>query len=68
MAASSSSCSWPKRRVLANSLILFILIGLSCIVVADDVKQNDDTSPKSPSCDNPYELVILSNPSFLSNP
>ncbi|KAM4106126.1 hypothetical protein ACB094_04G044000 [Castanea mollissima] len=58
MASSSSSCSWPKRRVLVNTLILFILIGLSCIVAADDdVKQDDDTSPKSPSCNNPYELV-----------
>jgi hypothetical protein len=52
--------SWPNPRFFA-ALILLILISLS-FVAADDVKLDDDDSPKSPSCNNPYELVILLNP------
>ncbi|GMY32220.1 signal peptide peptidase-like 5 [Fagus crenata] len=51
--------SWPNPRFFA-ALILLILISLS-FVAADDVKLDDDDSPKSPSCNNPYELVRVKN-------
>uniref|UniRef100_A0A2N9I5A4 PA domain-containing protein n=1 Tax=Fagus sylvatica TaxID=28930 RepID=A0A2N9I5A4_FAGSY len=43
--------SWPNPRFFA-ALIILILISLS-FVAADDVKLDDDDSPKSPSCNNP---------------
>ncbi|KAG2726198.1 hypothetical protein I3843_01G098500 [Carya illinoinensis] len=51
--ASSSSCPYP--RVFA-ALIFFFLIGFS-FVGADDVNHDDEDSPQSPSCNNPFQLV-----------
>lgn len=53
--ASSSSCPYP--RVFA-ALIFFFLIGFS-FVGADDVNHDDEDSPQSPSCNNPFQLVLL---------
>lgn len=64
--AMAFSSSWPNPRILA-ALILFLLVGLS-FVGAGDVKQDDDDGPQPPSCDNPFELVILSNSPLLPLP
>lgn len=55
----SSSSSLPNPRFLAAP-ILFLLVSLS-FVGAGDVKQDDDDSPQSPYCDNPFELVKINN-------
>ncbi|XP_018824430.1 signal peptide peptidase-like 3 isoform X1 [Juglans regia] len=55
----SLSSSWPDPRIFSAPIVL-ILICLS-FVGADDAKGNVGEAPKSPSCNNSFELVKVKN-------
>ncbi|XP_038680173.1 signal peptide peptidase-like 2 isoform X2 [Tripterygium wilfordii] len=56
-----ASPSLRHRRVGGGALLCLLLIGLSFTAAADDASLDDDSSPSSPSCDNPYKLVKIKN-------
>ena len=40
-------------------IILFFIFSVPFTAAADDVKSDDERAPKSDSCNNPFQLVIL---------
>ncbi|GAV82895.1 PA domain-containing protein/Peptidase_A22B domain-containing protein [Cephalotus follicularis] len=55
------ACSNPKRHTYWGIIICcFFLFSLS-FTIADDVSQEDNSSPNSPSCNNTFQLVKVKN-------